>query len=93
MKKKFKISEYTDTVDFREYEPLTLLEAVKANCKQCYCWDISEMKECNSYTCPLNQFLKNDFKITKNYSDEARQKMKEVAAKMREKRMNKLNNQ
>lgn len=78
MKKKFDISKFNDRVDFTEYEPLTPMEAIKAYCKECYCWDVKEMKQCDSNKCPFNQFLKNNFKTkTRNLSEEVRQKLAE----------------
>ena len=79
MKKKFTINDYNDNVDFRDYEPLTPMEAIKAYCKQCYCYDSFEMKKCNSYSCPFNQFLKRGFRgKPKNYSEETRERVRQM---------------
>ena len=76
---KFKVRDYTHIVDFREYDPLSPIEAIKANCKQCYCWEVSEMKKCESYTCPFHQFLVRGFKSMRTYnlSDEERKRRSE----------------
>jgi len=77
MKKKFNLSEFKNMVDFNDYEPLTPMMAIKAKCKECYCWDNTEMKKCDTYSCPLNQFLRNGFKSNKNISEEERERRRE----------------
>lgn len=72
MSKIFNVRDYNHIVDFTEYKPLTAMEAIKAHCKECYCWDVREMKQCDTTTCPFNQFLKNNFKRKINISEEDR---------------------
>lgn len=86
-KKKFNIKEFENRVDFNDYEPLEPIEAIQAFCKECYCWDVKEMKECTCTMCPFNQFLVNDFKVKKkrksyNISEEERNKRRERMLKM-----------
>ena len=79
--KKFNLKDFDHMVDFTEYEPLTPMLAIKAHCKECYCWEVNEMKKCDITTCPFNQFLVNNFKIKKNFSEETKQKRRENALK------------
>lgn len=83
MKKKFSIQDFKSMVDFTEYEPLTPMQAIKAHCKECYCWEVKEMKKCESTTCPFHQFLVNGFKIKRNLSEEVKQKRRENMLKHR----------
>lgn len=79
--KKFNLKDFNSMVDFREYEPLSPMEAIKAHCRECYCWDIKEMKQCDTYSCPFNQFLRNGFKSFRgkyNISEEERNRRREL---------------
>lgn len=87
--KKFDIKKFNDRVDFTEYEPLEPIEAIQAYCKECYCWDMKEMKLCDCVKCPFNQFLINNFKVEKkkktyNISEEERQRRRERMIKFRQ---------
>lgn len=53
-KKKFKLGEYNDFIkDFTEYQPYTMKTAIKAYCKQCCVYQVTEVKQCASKSCPL----------------------------------------
>lgn len=83
MKKKFNLRDFDRMVDFNDYEPLTPMEAIKAHCKECYCWEVKEMKQCDTTTCPFNQFLINGFKTKRKSSEEVKQKRRENMLKIR----------
>ncbi len=73
-KPKIKYNDYNDLVDFREYERLTPLKAIKFKCKECCCWNSYESRQCENYDCPLQQFINRKQRYRVSEEDRERRK-------------------
>lgn len=78
---KFSWRKYNNMVDFSKYEPLEPLDAIRAKCLDCCCYDMNEVKQCDLTTCPLNRFISINWikekKTRKPWSEERRKKFEE----------------
>lgn len=88
MKKKFNLSTYDELglCNLEEvFEPLTVKQAVIANCFQCGGFELSNSYKCDIVTCPLRQFnnkwVKKSFQKPRILSDEDREKRRINAQK------------
>ena len=61
------------------------IKAIRAMYIDCYCGQISEVKQCPSRKCPLHPFRmgKNPFRKKREYTDEQRAAMAERLSKIR----------
>lgn len=64
----FKLYNYTDTIDFSDYE-LTPKEAILAKCYDCCCYQGVEVKACTSKNCPLFKFKEKWFKLPRKRNE------------------------
>ena len=70
--KKFKISEYTELKDLKDYE-MTPRQAIIAKCKECCGFSMHEAFLCNCTTCALHslfeRYTKNSLTQKKKQTD------------------------
>lgn len=88
-KEKFSWKKYDRIVDFNNYEPLEPLEAIRAKCLDCCCYDMKEVKLCDITTCPLQRFIALGWKKEKKqrksgWTEERRKAMSERMKKQKE---------
>ena len=82
-KPKFSFKKYTHEVDFNNYEPLEPLEAIRAKCLDCCCYDMKEVKLCDITSCPLNRFIATAWQPEKKKRNWSEEKRKELSERMK----------
>lgn len=81
-KEKFSWKKYKRTVNFNNYEPLEPLDAIRAKCLDCCCYDMKEVKLCDITTCALHRFIESNWQKEKKqrksgWTEERRKAMSE----------------
>lgn len=80
-KQKITLYEYNELVDFTNYQELTPLQAIKLKCKECCCFNMSDVKRCEIKSCALNQFINRQRKY--NITEADRERRREQLKRLR----------